>query len=93
MALRSAAGFGLLERHHQAPELILRQGVLDQREEHPLLVADVALEALAKLPQRPGRLVAPSSQLGAPPPQIDMLNEHADDGLVVRGRVRCKRRQ
>jgi hypothetical protein len=44
-------GVGACEGRAEPLELLRRQCLLDHREEDALLVADVALEALAKLPQ------------------------------------------
>ena len=50
-------------------------------------MADVALEPLAEVPQHVGPGIAVPGERAGSPPEIHRLNEHADDGLVVGGRV------
>ena len=64
-------------------ELLHRQRLLDQREEDALLVADVALEPLAKLVQLGRVRIWTGGQILRPAAQIDVVEQHSHDRRLV----------
>src|SRR3954471_1709412 len=65
----------------QGRELIVRQRLLDEHEEHVLLMTNVRPQPRAQLVQR-GELSVFAEVLCAPP-DVDVLDQHAHDRLVI----------
>jgi len=84
---------GVCDRRAQGPEFVARQCALDQREQDVLLVADVRLQALSQLVQRRRRRGVVLRQFLRATAQVDVLDQHAHDRLVVRGTAARERGQ
>ena len=84
---------GVCDRRAEGPERVARQRALDQREQDVLLVADVRLQALSQLVQRRRRRGVVLRQLERATAQVDVLDQHAHDRLVVRGAAARERGQ
>src|SRR5690242_7263353 len=76
----------------ESGKLLRGQQLLEQREDDVLLVPDVRLQAAPQLLQGFGRRRF-AGEILCPAAQVDVLDEHADDDLVVGGPVACQGRQ
>jgi hypothetical protein len=74
-----------------ARQLRFREGALDERKQHAFLVPDVTLEARAELVQRLGIDLGRLRQIGPPPAEVNVLDQHAHDGRVI-GRAVARER-
>ena len=74
---------GPRDRGTESHELVLRQRLLDQREQHVFLMADVPTQTCAQLVQiGEGGNIRVGQRL-CPPPQVDVLYEDAHDRVMV----------
>ena len=73
----------VVNRCDEVREFVVGQRSLDQWEEHTFLVANVRLEAFTELVQlfRTRRRVG--GQIGGTAAEVDMVDEHANDRLVL----------
>ena len=78
---------GPRDRGTESHEFLMRQGLLDQREQHVFLMADVPTQACAQLVQIDEGGSIRVGQCLCPLPQVDVLYEDAHDRVMVRRHV------